>query len=274
MPQNRRNNTKHFLLSLLVFCLPVFAFAQTTTRDEGQKTDATPAKKTKVLVIPWEPRMFNCNPDISRAISSETSQKYDQIEEAFRRGMVEQVKHAFGSTCNVISLIDDTAKMKADLHYVYTCTTLSYTPVNFPLNPTKADSAKLKAQNGVNKGQIEATTDETEKFMNTIVLSPNLLAYLKKKYNADYVLFINEVDLDNELAGDPLNTQHKDDFKRSVVVHWTMFNSADGKRVAMGKNKGYFSSTVNSPKKISESAFPTVSSAMYVKFAAAVKPKE
>src|SRR4051812_46581242 len=131
-----RTKTKKFLL-LLIICLPVFSFGQTTTRDGGQSTTTTTtAKKTKVLLIPWEPRMFNCNPDISRAISSETSQKYDQIEESFRKGMVEQMKHAFGSTCNVISLIDDTAKMKADLHYVYTCTTMSYTPVNFPLYPT------------------------------------------------------------------------------------------------------------------------------------------
>jgi hypothetical protein len=269
-----RNNARFFLLSLLLICLPLFSIGQTTTRDDGQKTTTTPPKKTKILVIPWEPRMFNCNPDISRAISSETSQKYDQIEESFRKGMVEQMKHAFGSTCNVISLIDDTAKMKADLHYVYTCTTMSFTPVNFPLNPTKADSAKMKAQSGVNKGQIEATTDETDKFMNTIIISPNLLGYLKKKYSVDYVVFINEIDMDNDLAGDPLNTQHKEDFNRTVVMHWTIFNATDGKRVAMGKNKTYFSSTSNSPKKIIDGSFSTIANAMYAKYAAAVKPKE
>src|SRR6185436_12525286 len=126
----------------------------------------------------------------------------------------------------------------------------------------------------VSKGQIEATTDETDKFMNTIILSPNMLAYLKKKYSVDYVVFLNEVDLDNDLAGDPLNTEHKDDYKRTVVLHWTIFNTTDGKRVAMGKNKTYFSSTANSPKKIIDSAFPGVTSAMYTKFAAAIKPKE
>lgn len=269
-----RNYTKGFLSLLIILCLPIFSLAQTTTRGTDAKTGTTPPKKTKILVIPWEPRMFNCNPDISRAISSETSQKYDQIEESMRRGMVEQMKHAFGSTCNVISLIDDTAKMKADLHYVYTCTTISYTPVNFPLNPTKADSAKLKAQSGISKGQIEATSDETDKFMNTVILSPNLLAYLKKKYSADYVVFINEVDLDNDLAGDPLNTQHKDEFNRTVVMHWTIFNSTDGKRVAAGKNKTYFSSMANSPKKIIDGSFSTIANAMYVKYAAAVKPKQ
>jgi len=260
-------------LFFLIFGMGNLLHAQTTKADGSTTTTTSVSKKTKILVIPWEPRMFNCNPDISRAISSETSQKYDQIQESLRRGMVEQMKHAFGANYNVISLIDDTAKMKADLHYVYTCTTMSYTPVNFPLNATKADSAKLKEQSGINKGQVEATTDETDKFMNTIVLSPNMLGYLKKKYNVDYVVFINEVDLDNDLAGDPLNRDHKEEFNRTVVMHWTIFNTNDGKRVAMGKNKTYFSSNANTPKKIIDGAFSGIANAIYTKFAAAVKPK-
>jgi hypothetical protein len=146
--------------------------------------------------------------------------------------------------------------------------------VNFPLNPTKADSVKLKQQAGVQKGQVVAQTDEADKFMNTIVLSPNLLAYLKKKYGADYVLFLNEVDMDNELGSDPSNLQGKTEYNRSVVLHWTMFKTADGKRVAMGKNRSTFLSTTNSPKKIIDGAFSNIAKAIAVKFAVAIKPKE
>lgn len=260
---------------LVVFSfLPVFVSAQSTTKTEGGKEDLSVVKKTKILVIPWEPRMFNCMSDISRAISRETSQKFNQIQESFRRGMVDQLKRSFGPAYSVVSLIDDTSKMEADLYYVYTHTTMSYTPVNFPLNPTKADSAKLKQQNGIQKGQVAAQSDEGEKFMNTIVLSPNLLAYLKKKYNADYVLFLNEVDMENDLGADPTNLMGKTDFNRSVVLHWTMFKTADGKRVAMGKNKSTFPSTTNSPKKIIESTFATLSKAITAKFLVAIKPKE
>lgn len=265
---------KKSLLPLLFFCLPLFSLAQTTTKNENTKDDPNAVKKTKVLVIPWEPRMFNVNSDISRSISSQTSQKFDQIEEAFRRGMVDQLKHAFGSSYNVVSLIDDTAKMKADLWYVYTHTTMSYTPVNFPLNPTKADSAKLKQQPGIQKGQVAVESDDAEKFMNTIVLAPTLLAYLKKKYNADYVLFLNEVDMDNDLGSDPYNTMGKTDFNRIVALHWTMMNTTDGKRVAMGKSAGKFTADTNSPKKIIDSSFSTVSKAIFDKFIVGIKPKQ
>ncbi len=266
----KRISTFLFLFSIVTLKIS----AQTTTKNEGDKVDPNGAKKTKILVIPWEPRMFNCSSDISSAISRETSQKFGDIEESFRRGMVDQLKKSFGATYSVVSLIDDTAKMTEDLYYVYTHTTMSFTPVNFPLNPTKADSAKLKQVSGVQKGQIEAQTDESEKFMNTIVLAPTLLAYLKKKYNADYVLFLNEVDMDNDLGADPNNMMGKTEFNRLVVLHWTIFKTIDGKRVAMGKSKATFLSTSNSPKKIIDSSFSVLAKAINTKFLVGIKPKE
>ncbi len=265
---------KSWVLLPVLLLLSLKLSAQSTTKTEGGKEEPSVVKKTRILVIPWEPRMFNCMSDISRAISKETSQKYAQIQESFRRGMVDQLKKSFGPSCNVVSLIDDTTKMAADLYYVYTHTTMSYTPVNFPLNPSKADSAKLKQQSGVQKGQIAAQTDEAEKFMNAIVLTPNLLAYLKKKYNADYVLFLNEIDMENDLGADPTNMMGKTEFNRSVILHWTMFKTEDGKRVAMGKNRSTFPSTTNSPKKIIESSFAVLSKAIAAKFLVAIKPKE
>jgi hypothetical protein len=265
--------TKRFFLFITLAMITLNISAQTTTKDEGDKVENSVGKKTKILVIPWEPRMYNCMSDISRAISKETSQKFNQIQESFRRGMVEQLKKSFGPGYSVVSLIDDTAKMESDLYNVYTHTSLSYTPVNFPLNPTKADSAKLKQQAGVQKGQVVAQADETDKFMNAVV-SPSLLAYLKKKYSADYVLFLNEIDMENDLGSDPSNLQGKTDYNRSVVLHWTMFKTADGKRVAMGKNRSTFPSATNSPKKIIDGAFSNITKAIAVKFLVAIKPKE
>lgn len=271
------SGTNRFIKALAVLFLAFFSIntsAQTTTKSDGTTTTTSVVQKTKILVIPWDPKMFNCSSDITRAISSETGQKYNQVQEAMRKGMVEQLKKAFGNSYTVTSLIDDTAKMKADLHYVYTCTSMSYTPVNFPLNPTKADSAKLKKAPGIQKGQVQTTEDETDKFMNTVVLSPNMMGYLKKKYGADYVVFFNEIDIDNDLGADPYNLQGKEDFTRSAIAHWTIFSTADGKRIAMGKTKSNFSSNTNTPKKIIDGTFSTISKAIYTKFAAAIKPKQ
>jgi hypothetical protein len=265
---------RSLLVMLLGVLLPAAAFSQ-TTRTETTSTPAPAGGKKKVLIVPWDPKLFNCSSDITRAIAAETGQKYNQVQESLRKGMVEQLKRAFAATCTPISLLDDTAKMKRDLHYVYTVTSLAFTPVNFPINPTKADSAKLKKpQPGIKNGQIQAPDDEVEKYATTVVLSPNLLSYLKSKYGADYVVFINEIDIDNDLGADPYNLQGKEDFKRFATAHFTMFETATGKRVIAGKSKANFSSTSNTPKKIIDGAFNILSKAIYEKFVAALKPKE
>lgn len=266
--------TKKLMLPVLFFCLPFLAVAQTTTKNEEVNEESGTIKKAKILLIPWEPRMYNCNSGISRAIATETSQKFDQIQESLRKGMVSQTKKAFGNAYTVLSLIDDTAKMKGDLYYAYTRTTMSYTPVTFPLNPTKADSAKLKQQAGVKNGQIAVQSDDVEKFMNTIVLSPDLLGYFKKKYNVDYILFFNEIDIENDFGLDPYNLQGKVEFNRNVNLHWTIFNVEDGKRVAMGKSNGKFLSSANSPKAIVEGAFKNISKSVFDKFALGIIPKK
>ncbi len=263
-------NWKLFVAMLVVF-VPAMLSAQ-TTKDPNSKTDPVTTAKTKILIVPWEPRMFNCSSDITRAISNETSQKYAQVQEALRKGMVEQLKRSFGANYSVVSLIDDTAKMKGDLNYVYNYTSMSYVGVNSPLNPTKEDSAKMKQQAGLKNGQVAVQAAEGEKFMTTVVLSPNLLAYLKKKYKADYVLFLNQVDLENDLGADPYNTEGKAEFNRKASAHWTIFSTTTGKRVAMGKSKGTFASTTNNPKKISDGAFATIAKAINEKFVAAIKP--
>lgn len=270
----RISNFRRLPAILIALFFSLNAHSQATTRNDGSTTTPPKPGKTKVLIVPWEPRMFNCNSDITRAIASETGQKYGPMQEAFRKAFVDQLKKSFGSGYNVISLIDDTAKMNRDLHYVYTCTTMSYTPVNFPLNATKADSARLKQQKGIQKGQVQTEEDEVDKFMNTIVLSPNLLGYLKKKYGAEYVIFINEMDMDNELGADPYNLNSTEEFKRSATAHWTIFKTTDGKRVAMGKTKSTFSSSLRTTKKISDASFPSITQAIFTKFSAGIKPKQ
>ncbi|HEU4716431.1 MAG TPA: hypothetical protein VFU15_01280 [Bacteroidia bacterium] len=262
-----------------LFCillLPAITFAQVNTRNDGNDNPPkAPNGKTKVLIIPWEPITFNVSSDVSRAISNETGQKYDQIEESLRKGLVDQLKKSFGPTCSVTSLLDDTAKMKKDLRYTYVVTQRSYTPVNFPLNPTKADSAKLNApKQGTSNGQIQTTDDETDKFMNCTVLSPNLLGYLHAKYGADYIIFINEIDIDNNFGADPYNTQGKTDYVRDVVVHWTIYSATTEKRVAAGKSKGTFSSATNTPSKISSGAFSAIAKDIYSRYLAGIKPKK
>jgi hypothetical protein len=109
--------------------------------------------------------------------------------------------------------------------------------------------------------------------MTTIVLSPALLMYLKKKYFADYVVFINEVDMDNDLGDDPYNLSGSSDYKRYTTMHYTIFDTNTSLRVAAGKSKATFASTNNTSKKIIDNAYTTVAKDIYSKYLVGVKPK-
>ena len=255
--------------------------AQSTTRVDSAKDTSTVAAngKINILVVPWYPKMFNASSDITKAISANTGENYKQIQESLRKGMCEQVKKTFGAKYNVISFLDDTAKTNIDLYYTYDVTRTEYIPVNSPLNPVENQKKTLKdaasgSTTGIKNGEVQVDMQEGEKFMNTIVVSPNLLPHLKKNYKCEYVIFLNQLDLQNDLGSDPYNTQGTTDFKRLAVLHWTIYSTRTGKRVAMGKNKAQYANTVNTTRKIIDGAFVTLSKAVFDKFTAAITPKK
>lgn len=269
---------------LFLFILSGVANAQVTTRSDSAADTSTINKdgKTNILVVPWYPKMFNASSDVTKVISANTGETYNQIQESLRKGMCEQVKTTFGAKYNVITLLDDTAKMNIDLFYTYDVTRTEYISVNAPLNPPppatdKKGGIKTGAAGtttGIKNGEVQVQQQEGEKFMSTLVVSPNLLPHLKKIYKCEYVIFLNQLDMQNELGTDPFNTAGSTDFKRSATLHWTIFSTRTGNRVAMGKNKGTFANTVNTTKKIIDGAFSTISKAVYEKFNTALVPKK
>lgn len=276
-------------LPLLLALLTSFGLAaQSTTRNDAPSTTTTAtAGKKKVLLVPFPVKMYNS--EIDHSINKETGQTAQEIRTAMRKGLNEQLKKQFVTGYNVVSLLDDTTYAK-DLGYIYSVTTTEYTAVEDPL---KADAVKqsatgtgtattgattsggttqqAKTATQIDKGQVRTSSDDREKFMNTLILSPNLLAYLKKKYSADYVVFINEIDLKNDLGDDPANLNGSTSYKRNACIHYTCVDASTSKRVAAGLAKTTFENTVNKPQKISDDVFSACAKTLYTKFTAGVK---
>ncbi len=270
-------------LTVLFFVLiSVSSIAQSSTRTSDTATDVktTGANgKANVLIIPWSPKMFNGSSDVTRDISTTSGENYNTIQETFRMGMCMQMKTTFSAAYNATTLLDDTATMKVDLMYVYNVTATEYISVNAPLNPEPAVKKDVKdagagSVTGIKNGQVQVEQQEGEKFMNTVLLSPNLLDHLRKAYKCEYVVFLNQLDMQNDFGTDPYNTTGMTDFKRSSSLHWTIFNTSTKKRVAMGKNKALFPNTHKTTKKIMDASFGVVSKAVYDKFVVAITPKK
>jgi hypothetical protein len=271
---------RYLFVCFLFISSGVFAQSTTRTSDTTTAVKTTGANgKTNVLIIPWSPKMFNGSSDVTRDISKTSGENYNTIQEAFRWGMCMQMKTAFSTAYNATTLLDDTATMKVDLMYVYNVTSTEYISVNAPLNPEPAPKKDVKdgsagSVTGIKNGQIQVEQQEGEKFMNTVLISPNLLDHLKKNYKCEYVVFLNQLDMQNELGTDGFNTAGNPDFKRSSALHWTIFSTTTKKRVAMGRNKATFSNTYKTTKKIMDASFGLVSKAVYDKFVIAITPKK
>ncbi|CAN5307995.1 hypothetical protein BH10BAC1_BH10BAC1_14510 [soil metagenome] len=249
----------YFSVFLFVF-LTAISFAQ-----EGTRTNEAPGKKVtgKICLVPFEPKLYMS--EIDQKINQQTKWEWETIREYFREELNAQLKLKLQSTYSVLSFYADSAKMAKDLEYTYKSTSLSYDLVS---NPSDAKTAN-KTQSGVSKGQITVEQNSDKKFMNTKLTNVEVLSYLNKKYASEYFVFINQLDIKNDMNSYDINT---DTYQREITVHYSILDIT-GKTISAGIATSRFSSKENSPKKIVALCFSPISTYIAAKFVAVVNPK-
>src|SRR5262245_17581214 len=100
--------TNNSLFLLIFFCAFNFAFSQHTTLNSTQKEVKAPFGKHKILLVPFEPRMYMS--EIDMYINQETKLNAKQIKWAFRDGVNEQLYKALKGKYATVDLLDDTVK--------------------------------------------------------------------------------------------------------------------------------------------------------------------
>ena len=242
------------------------------------------AEYSKVLIIPFEPKMYISSAD--KEIASRTKLTHQEIRENMRYGISNQMRHAVGKGMKSVSLLHiDTGAVGRDLGYIYNSIGYKYKPLPAedvarnkqneedlkPVNKLKGSFNKLikhdnlapKESSGdtrIINGQIHSTVSYGEKFMNTSIHNPSLLKVLSAKYQADVFLFINELNIE---AAAPASRSGLSalSYKRKVKVHYTIFNK-DGKELHGGAAIVYMPSTTNDMNKIINNYFPILTQNM------------
>lgn len=234
------------------FILPVFflalagssVFSQTTISNSGKPnlSEETSIRSTKhkLLIIPFEPRMYMSQ--IDHKINEETKWNQRKIKESFRFGLDEELYKSIKKRMDVMSLLDDTVKYKKDL--IATYQKLGYKFDKIP-DQTKYQAPKSeKEQKYLQKGQLIADSDVDGKFMNAQLKDKALLPGFNSKYKTDLFLFINQLDITTSTIG--LSNKSV----RTATVHYTVFTK-DGKEINSGISTVSFPYDVNNPGKIS-----------------------
>ena len=259
------------LLSTVYCLLSTVSFAQTTYSPDEKPKVAPPVpvekKDTrKVLVIPFEPKLYMS--EIDENVNKETKLNFKQIRNAFRSGLDYSVVAEFRKKYKVVTLMSDSAHIISDQNYVYESIAYKYEVVPDPNAKTSTEKPvdKPKVQNG----QLAVTTNDQKKFMNTKITNPKLLATLNRTYGAEIFIFINELDIKNNIDNSTKTAMGT--YERIAGVHYSIYD-LDGKLLDSGLATKGFPSTANNPNKIVNSYFSDIAQTIYTNFMAAITPK-
>ncbi|NNM95215.1 MAG: hypothetical protein HKL88_07115 [Bacteroidia bacterium] len=260
----------YFIFSIAA-CEPLFAQSNTRGVVNPERQDtlfAAPAEHHKILLVPFYSKM--CMSQIDRQVNKETEMDYDQITEAFRKGLDLALYSRFHMNYVTMSLLQGRYKSDSVLNYIY-----GSTAYNYALVPgTKEDEDKQPGASNANhymvKGQLEVPVDYSQRFMDIVVKNPKLLPFLYKKYHADTYLFINELDIKNvpNTAGDLDNA-----YIRQVTVHYSILNK-DGTSMSAGIETVYFPYGENVPADIRDKYFTSIARSILSDYVSSLSRKQ
>lgn len=245
--KNRGYRSSLSVILFFIFSLTLRAQHTTINRKE-EKTPV--AGKHKVMLIPFEPRLYMS--EIDHAINKETKLSAKEIKAKFRDGVNEQLYKSLKSQYAVVDLMEDTVKTKKDLGEIYQYLSLEYMKV--PDQAHYKPPVKEKEQQVIKNGQIVDETNTDQRFMNAKIKNATLVPYLYGKYKTDIFVFVNQLDIRSSNSLAPGETSTNTDGFRKIVVHYTVY-TYDAKEINSGIAETQFPVALNNPTKIVNTYF-------------------
>lgn len=231
VPRTSTGCSSHTFFSLLIIVssfAPRLALAQ---------------EKHKVLIVPFEPKLYMSQ--IDHKFNAETKMTQKQIKEVFRRGVNKELESALKKNYEVLDLLKDTTKYKKDLFSIYKNLSYSYDKVP-DQSHYKAPQQEKGKNESIKKGQLVVDTDPNARFMNAKILNPNMIPGLFTKYKTDLFLFVNQLDILSETVA---TGEAGALTERIVTVHYTVYTVA-AKEIQSGICSVKFPGDANVPSKI------------------------
>jgi hypothetical protein len=220
-----------------------FASAQNTTIGK-KETATTTATAHKVMLVPFEPKLYNS--EIDYMINKETKLSGKEIKFKFRDGLNEQLYKVFKSNkYGVVDLMEDTVKYKKDTEAIYQH--LNYEYMKVPDQEHYKPPVKEKSEKQIEKGQVKVETNSEARFMNAKIDNAKLVPTLYGKFKTDIFIFINQLDIKAAMV----NTEYAGGGGeyRKLIVHYTVY-TFDAKEINSGTAEVEFPTNVNDPSKI------------------------
>jgi hypothetical protein len=248
---------------LVLICAQILSAQNTTIGNKGKETTVG---LHKVMIIPFEPKLYNS--EIDYLVNKETKLSGKEIKFKFRDGINEQLFKAFKNTkYGVIDLMEDTVKYKKDMIGIYSH--LNYEFVKVPDQEHYKPPQKEKSEKQVEKGQIKVETNNDVRFMNAKIDNPKLVPMLYGKYKTDVFVFINQLDIKAAMSSTEFAGGGNE--YRKIVVHYTVY-TYDAKEINSGIAEQEFPADLNDPNKIINKYFSKVAETINARVVKALTP--
>lgn len=246
------------LFFLLLITVSFNAFSQETTAGDVSNNNSN---KGSVLIIPFEPKLYIS--DIDNQIAVKNEMNFQDIKAKFRAALDQNLFLTLKTYFTPLSFYTlNEEEARTELSYIYNSIGYKYEVLEVEeKEETKgkkfANKLKKKENNdeyieaSVQNGQVVSQVDNREKYMKTVLSNNQLLTTLNKKYQAEYYIFINELDI--KRGGDVQYTNSNTTQDRTIKVHYTIFNNKE--EVSSGAIITAFDGNENDINKIIKSQF-------------------
>ena len=238
------------LLLLLLNCCAIFA---------NSMLPDTLVSRASVLVIPYMPDMHLSDADPDIAIGSEM--EFPEMRSELRKGLVSALNKNFQEVYDVPGLQKDFAgQSERDIEILYHSLLYQSDSVY-----TLKDPKRFALVDSLGK-KIKPRKETT--YINISIADEMLIPDYSKKYNADYFIFLNELDIKTNYD-DCLNLALKI-YRRDLKVHYSIFIKS-GKQIYGDVAVASFDTNTNDVKEINGKYFPVIAEYILSSFDKAVK---
>ena len=262
-----------FLIALFILS-NIILFAQDQTMGKKERItfeiDKGGSKiKKKVLIIPFDNKMYMS--EVDREVSEENQLDFNQIRSKFRKSLNELLFIALNENYKAFSMLNDDKDLQEDLLRIYYSLGFKYdvvekTPEEKELEKKSSGSQKrvlvnkkkddTKTTSGIQKGEVISNPNNEIRFMNSVIASPTILEHLSRKYGAELLIFINQMDIKHS----PESTAYTladNTSNREIKIHYTIMD-IKGKQQSAGAAFSSFSGNDNNINNIINSSFPNL----------------
>ena len=204
-----------------------------------------------VLVIPYMPAMHLSDADVD--ISQGSEMEIPEMRATLRRGIIKELNKDFAEVYNMNGMKNNFVKDdNDDIDALYHAVAFERDSVY-----TLKDPARFAIKDTVppKKGAPKKPKPEWQ-YINAKIYDEGLISELSKKYNTDYFIFLNEMDIKTH-SEDCINLAMKI-YRRDLKVHYTIFDR-NGKQLYGDVAVSNFESNSNDVNEIMKKNFPGIS---------------